>query len=144
MRREQGEVLAAAGPCAGVADWDIPVAEDEVARYYARLPGPVRDVALDLDALARAALPRVRVGIKWSVPFYSLRGPVCYVSAAKKHVTFGLVQGIDVRDASGCLVGTGKSPIRKAVFPVGEPVPKALVRGWLRDAKRLDATWGKD
>ena len=132
----------AAAACLRVVGWDIPVAEDEVARYYARLPGPVRDVALGLDALARASLPDVRVGVKWSVPFYSLRGPVCYVSAAKKHVTFGLVQGIDVPDASGRLVGTGKSPIRKAVLPAGEPVPKALVRGWLREAKRLDATWG--
>lgn len=127
-----------------MADWNIPVAEEEVARYYARLAGPVRDVALELDALARASLPRVRVGMKWAVPFYSLRGPVCYVSAAKKHVTFGLVQGADVPDASGRLVGTGKSPIRKAVFPAGEPVPKSLVRGWLRGAKRLDATWGEE
>lgn len=115
-----------------------------MAAYYARLPGPVRDVALELDRLARATLPRARVGIKWSVPFYALRGPVCYVSAAKRHVTFGLVQGAEVPDASGRLTGTGRSPIRKAVFPVLEPVPRPIVRGWLQAARKLDATWGRE
>lgn len=127
----------------GPVDWSIPADEEAVSRYYARLPGPVRDVATELDGLARSALPDARVGIKWAVPFYSRKGPVCYVSAARKHVTFGLVQGADVPDDSGRLVGTGKSPIRKAVFIVGEPVPRTVVRGWLRHAKRLDATWGE-
>lgn len=113
-----------------------------MARYYARLPLPTRLVAAELDHLARAALPGAAVGIKWRVPFYALREPVCYVSAASRHVTFGLLRGIDVPDASGLLTGTGRSPIRKAVFPAGEDVPRATVRGWLRHARRLDATSG--
>ena len=127
-----------------MANWDIPEDEKAVQAYYDRLALPVRLVARELDALVRAAVPDARLGMKWSVPFYSRKGPICYVSAAKKHVTFGLLKGVDVADASGRLVGTGKSPIRKAVFPAGEPVPKTLVRGWLREAKRLDARWGLD
>lgn len=126
-----------------MADWTIPPDEEAVQRYYDRLPLPVRVTARELDDLVRVALPDARAGIKWAVPFYARKGPVCYVSAAKKHVTFGLLQGVDVPDGSGRLVGTGKSPIRKATFPAGEPVPRTLVRGWLRHAKRLDATWGE-
>ncbi|HUR69478.1 MAG TPA: DUF1801 domain-containing protein [Candidatus Thermoplasmatota archaeon] len=120
------------------------IAPDEVAveRYLAKMPLPTRVVAIELDALARAAIPRMTIGIKWSVPFYAKKGPICYLSAAKEHVTFGLVQGAGIPDASGLLVGTGKSPIRKAIFPAGEPVPRAIVRAWLRHAAKLDKTWG--
>ena len=109
-----------------------------VERYFDKLSLPVRIVARDLDALARKGLPGCRVAIQYGVPFYSLRGPVCYISAAKEHVTFGPLRGVDVEDGSGRLRGTGKSPIRKAVFPAGEPAPKAVVRGWLQAARRLD------
>ena len=113
--------------------------EGEVAAYYARLPGPLRDLALDLDALARAALPGVEARIRYGVPFYVARAPVCYVSVARAHVTFGLLRGADVPDASGLLTGTGKSDIRKATFRPGEPLPRSVVAGWLREARRLDA-----
>lgn len=112
--------------------------EDDAERYLARLPLPVRVVARSLDALAREELGGPRVGIKYGVPFYALREPVCYVSAAKRHVTFGLLRGVEVEDASGLLTGTGKSPIRKAVFPAGADVQERVVRGWLRQARRLD------
>lgn len=121
--------------------WAVAPDEEAVAAYFARLPLPVRLVARRLDALVREEVPGVRAGIKWSVPFYSLRGPVCYVSAAKKHVTFGLVQGEKVRDATGLLVGTGKSPIRKAVLKPEREVPEAAVRAWLADARAADALW---
>lgn len=122
--------------------WEVEPDDEAVERYLGRLALPVRVVARELDALARSELRGGLVGIKWGVPFYALRGPVCYVSAAKAHVTFGLLQGVHVEDASGLLVGTTKSPIRKAVFEAGEKVPKGAVRGWLRQARRLDATWG--
>lgn len=124
--------------------WDIAPDEEKVERYFDRLALPVRLVARELDTLARKALPGCAVGIKWGVPFYALRGPVCYISCAKEHVTFGLLMGVDVEDPSGILEGTGKSPIRKAVFRAGEPLPTAVVRAWLKKARKLDATWGKD
>jgi hypothetical protein len=122
--------------------WAVAPAAKEVAAYFERAPLPVRVTAKELDALVHAVLPNVVAGIKWSVPFYALKGPVCYISVARTHVTFGLLQGVDVSDASGRLIGTGKSPIRKAIFSAGEPVPRATVRAWLRDARRLDASWG--
>lgn len=123
--------------------WDVVADDAAVAAYLARLPGPVREVAAELDGLVRAVLPDARAGIKWSVPFYARKGPVCYVSAAKRHVTFGFLQGEKLEDASGLLVPTPRSPIRKAVFAVGAKVPRRHVRAWLAQARRLDESWGE-
>lgn len=122
--------------------WEVEPDRAAIERYFARMPLPTRVVALELDALVRAALPRATMGIKWGVPFYARKGPVCYISAAQRHVTFGLLQGAEIPDASGRLTSTGKSPIAKAVFKAGDPVPTAEVRAWLKRAVALDRTWG--
>lgn len=127
-----------------MADWAIAPDERAVARYYAGKPGPVREVALALDAIVRKELPGVTAGMKWAVPFYVRKGPVCYVSVAKKHVTFGLLHGEKVPDPSGLLTGTGKTTIRSTRFLPFEPVPKGDVRAWLRASRKFDDAWGKE
>ncbi len=125
----------------GDASWRVSADAAAVKAYFAALPLPVRCVARQLDAWVREEIPEVTVGIKWRVPFYALTGPVCYVSGAKNHVTFGIVKGDHVEDASGLLTGTGKSPIRKAIFKANTDVPEATVRTWLRAAREADETW---
>jgi hypothetical protein len=127
-----------------VVDWRIPPDEDKVARYYASKPAPVREVALELDAIVRKEIPGVKAGIKWAVPFYVRKWPVCYVSVGKRHVTFGLLHGERIPDASGLLAGTGKSTIRSAKFRPSDPIPKAAVRGWLKASRKFDDSWGED
>lgn len=124
--------------------WKIRPAAREARAYIAALPLPVRAIARTLDRAIRDAVPGVRVGMKWSVPFYYAKGAICYVSAARGHVTFGLVNGAKIPDESGLLTGTGKSPIRKAVVRVGHEIPEREIAAWLRHAKRLDADWGSD
>lgn len=123
--------------------WTIEPDPGAVRAYYDGLDLPVRLLAKRLDRLVRDSLAGVNVGIKWSVPFYFLTGPVCYVSAAKRHVTFGLIHGHRIDDRHGRLAGTGKSPIRKATFRVDDD-PEAAVRDWLRQSRKLDRTWGRD
>lgn len=124
--------------------WRVASDEAAVRTYFDRLDLPVRALARRLDELVREVVPDVRAGIKWSVPFYARRGPVCYVSAAKRHVTFGLAQGARVHDATGILTGTGRSPIRKAILRVDEEMPEAALRAWLRAAAKADEGWGRD
>ena len=122
--------------------WNIAPDEKKVERYYAKVALPIRILAKEIDAIARKELPGCTIGMKYGVPFYSLRGPVCYVSCSKKHVNFGILMGAYVEDASGRLEGTKKTEIRKAIFEPDEPLPKAIVRGWLKQARKLDKTWG--
>jgi len=105
--------------------WAVPPDEAAVASYLAKLPLPVRLVAADLDALARAAIPDAVVGIKWSVPFYARKGPICYLSAAKEHVTFGLLKGVDV--AARCDLG---GRLRRGISRVPRATWRSGRRRW--------------
>ena len=81
--------------------------------------------------------PDVVEGIAWGVPFYFRKGPLCYTSAAKGHVTVGMARGIEIDDPSGKLSGTGKSPIAKATVKFKDGLP-AEFADWLQQAIDLD------
>ena len=89
----------------------------DVAAYIADLDGPQRAVCQRVRELVRQD-PDVVEGIAWGVPFWFRKGPLCYTSAAKAHVTVGMASGAEIDDPNGRLTGTGKSPIRKAVVKV--------------------------
>jgi len=109
----------------------------EVDAYLARLPLPARVLADELRALVHRHAPGAREAIRYGVPFFLLGDePLCYVSAARTHVTFGFAQGDRIADASGRLVGTGRSPIRKATLALDEPVPPEAA-AWVAQAAAL-------
>lgn len=106
--------------------------------YFRKLEGPVQAMAKRLDRIVREEAPDSKVGIKWAVPMYFRdAGALAYVSAAKRHVTFGVVRGAELKDTTGLLRSTGRSPIGSATFPISAPIPEKTVRRWLREALAL-------
>lgn len=122
--------------------WGVPVRRrhPDVEALLAAVEGPVGDLARRLRATVREEVPRVLEGIKWRVPFFFLEGPLCYISPARAHVTFGIARGTEVRDPWGLLSGTGRSPITRAVLRPDRPYPEPALRDWLRQAVALDGT----
>ncbi len=111
----------------------------QVDAYIAALEPAQRAHVEAMRTLARGLADDVVEGIAWGVPFWFRRGPLCYASAAKAHVTIGIARGVEVHDDTGMLTGTGKSPIRKAVVKLKQPFPTQAVAGWLEQALQLDA-----
>ncbi len=115
--------------------------DGEKAREF----GPVQAYIDDLDEPQRSICQAVRErvkqdpavveGIAWGVPFYFRHGPLCYTSAARRHVTVGFARGMEIDDPTGQLRGTGKSPIAKAVVKKDLP---AEFEDWLQQAFALD------
>jgi hypothetical protein len=111
---------------------------EAVSRFYDRLTGPIQELCRRLDRIVYQEVPTAQVGVKWAVPFYfTLVGPLCYVSPARHHVTFGVARGMEVEDPTGMLTGTGRSPIRKAILKANVVFPEDAIRGWLRAANSL-------
>lgn len=109
----------------------------DVDAFLARQPLPARMLAAELRALVKRRVDDAREGISYGVPFFFLDGVAfCYVSPAKERVTLGFTMGASIHDASGRLVGTGRSPIRKVALALDEGVPPHAA-GWIDEAARL-------
>ncbi len=109
----------------------------DVAAYIEDLDEPQQGVVQRVRAIVQED-PEVVEGIAWGIPFWFRRGPLCYASAAKAHVTLGMARGLEIQDRHGLLTGTGKSPIRKAVIKRKDAFPEEAFRDWLRQAVALD------
>lgn len=109
----------------------------DVAAYIEDLDGPQKAIIEQVRTIVKED-PDVMEGIAWGVPFWFRKGPLCYTSAAKTHVTAGIARGIEIKDPSGLLTGTGKSPIRKAIIKRKDIFPEAAFRAWMAQATELD------
>lgn len=103
----------------------------DVEAYLAKLPPHARALAGELRRLAKATVKDARENLYYGVPFFFVDGVgFCYVSPAKKHLTFGIVWGASIGAAGSQLEGTGKSPIRKVTLAYDDPVPDDA-REWI-------------
>jgi hypothetical protein len=68
-----------------------------------RTSGWQRELITQMLGVAQRAAPKVTVAIKWGQPVLSLGRPFAFIRQAKAHVTFGLWQGIEVKDPAGLL-----------------------------------------
>lgn len=116
----------------------------DVVAYLERLPPPARALASDLRKLVHATVKDARERLYYGVPFFFLDGVgFCYVSPAKDHLTLGIVWGASIRDDTGLLVGTGKSPIRKITLGYDDPIPDAA-RDWISRSAQVARDAGND
>src|SRR6185369_10548965 len=56
--------------------------------YIAKAAPFAQPILRHLRGLVHAACPEVREEMKWSMPFFSLRKPVCMMAAFKQHCAF--------------------------------------------------------
>jgi uncharacterized protein YdhG (YjbR/CyaY superfamily) len=104
----------------------------DVDAYIAAAPSEARAMLDELRATIRAAAPAADEMISYQIPAYRLHGrPLVYFGAAKHHCALYGIPG-SVRSAHADEIAkydTAKGTIR---FPLGKPVPVALVKKLVR------------
>ena len=75
--------------------------------YVARIPAELRDVAVELRKIVRAAAPDATESIKWGQPVYDAGGPFAALKAYPRWVTLTFWRGADLADPNGLLEGDG-------------------------------------
>jgi len=110
---------------------------NSVDSYIRNLNSPLREIASELRALVKSSAPGIEENIKWGKPWYSKDGYICYISAAKSHITFGFAKGVRLNDPRGLLEGTGKG-MRHVKVPSLSDINKTVFRGWVREAVGLN------
>jgi hypothetical protein len=63
-----------------------------------------------LRELVQEVVPEVTETVNpWGIPTFELKGPLCHVMTATKHISFGFQRGTSLDDPNGLLEGTGKN-----------------------------------
>ena len=83
-------------------------ATEPVDKWFSDLDSTLRVIADALRAIIRDVCPDLTETIKWGNLVYQREGLVCYLAAAKGHVSLGFFNGAGLADPEGILEGKGK------------------------------------
>jgi hypothetical protein len=113
------------------------VAAGSVDEYIADIDESLRPVAEEVRRIILDELPDSDEAIKWSQPTYRVAGKhVAYLTATKKHVSFGLTQGRELDDPGGRLEGGGQQMAHIKLTTLDD-IDEEQFRDWLRQAAEL-------
>ena len=102
---------------------------------------PVGRIINALRELIQRVSPETRGYIKWAQPVYDSGGPMCFIKATKKNVTFGFWRGAALTDPDSLLSGTGRS-MRNVVITEVSEIPEAALTDFIQQAIRLNQELG--
>jgi hypothetical protein len=105
--------------------------------YFRKLPAKTRPVAEALRKFVLETAAGAREDLMWGRPWYCAHAGVCYIAAAKAHVSLGFARGAELADPEGRLEGTGKSMRHVKIRNTGEI--DAAVKALVCEAIELDA-----
>jgi hypothetical protein len=107
-----------------------------VGPWIGKLNPMQRAIAKKLHRLILGAVPAMTSELKWGMPCYSKDGMVCFIMAAKEHVSIGFYKGAKLKDPKELFSGSGKA-LRSLKFRSAGEIPVADLRGFVKAAVAL-------
>lgn len=84
-----------------------------IAEYLDRLEHPQQQqLMMEAHHLLLQLIPQVQTAVKWKVPYYTYRAPICYLNTVKDHFYFGFVRGVELSNVQGKLTGQDRKLVR--------------------------------
>jgi len=108
----------------------------EVNAYLKHSPKHIRGLMITVREIILAAFPDIEETIKFTVPFYSRKGLLCYISPLKTKdgIYIGFVKGYLMSDEYGIFTGKGLKQIRHIEFRKESDIKKRLFKKYLEEA----------
>jgi hypothetical protein len=117
-----------------------PLRGTSVEAYVAKLGSPHAEIVRALVALFARTAPHAPAVIKWARPVFESGGPVSWIQAATRHVTFGFWRGAELDDPEG-LLGGGDRMKHMKLTAAAQVTEKSLAP-LIRQAVKLNAIHG--
>lgn len=96
-----------------------------IQEYVATFPESTQRILKQLHKTIRAAAPKAEESISYNMPAFKLHGPLVYYAAYKKHIGFYPTgSGVEAFKKEITKYKSSKGAIQ---FPIGEPLPLALI-----------------
>lgn len=118
----------------------MPIQDPRIDAYIEKKAEFARPILLHLRKIVHEACPEVQETIKWGMPFFEYKGPLCHFAAFKAHAVFSFWKGSIMDDPDGILEETGKTAMGHLgrITSLAElPDPAVLIR-YIREAMRLN------
>lgn len=113
--------------------------DERIDAYMAKAGDFARPILAHLRTLVHKACPKVEETIKWGMPFFEYRGPLCNMASFKQHCSFGFWKGSLMKDADRL-----KSQNETAMGHLGKltsmkdlPPDKQII-AWIKEAAKLN------
>ncbi|MDB5023258.1 MAG: hypothetical protein JWP78_1013 [Mucilaginibacter sp.] len=80
--------------------------DQRVDAYIARSAAFAKPILTHIREVVHQASPLINETIKWGMPFFDYKGPVCMMAAFKQHCGFGFWKASRLNDPQGLLQGS--------------------------------------
>lgn len=77
--------------------------DSRVDAYIEKASDFAKPILQHIRQLVHAAAPQVTEAVKWGMPFFDYRGPVCQMAAFKEHAAFGFWKATLLSDPHGVI-----------------------------------------
>src|SRR5260370_25572993 len=80
--------------------------DTRIDAYIAKSAPFARPILEHIREVVHQASPLITETVKWGMPFFDYKGPVCMMAAFKQHLGFGFWKASRLNDPEGLLQGT--------------------------------------
>ncbi|MFZ4619373.1 MAG: DUF1801 domain-containing protein [Bacteroidota bacterium] len=112
----------------------------EVDLYLKRVPKHQRELMTAVREIILKTIPDAVESIKYTVPFYTRLGLLCYLNPLKgsNGIYIGFAEGCRMSDPSGILTGKHLKQIRYMEFRTRSAIKVRLIKEYLHEAVMLN------
>ncbi len=112
----------------------------DVDLYLKQKPKQIRDLMIVVRTIIWQTIPDVEESIKFTVPFYTRKGLLCYLSPLKKNdgIYIGFTKGYLMSDENGIFTGKELKQIRHLEIRKTSEIKKKLLKEYLQEAMLLN------
>jgi uncharacterized protein YdeI (YjbR/CyaY-like superfamily) len=112
-----------------------------VDAYIAKSANFAKPILTHLRELVHKVCPDVEETIKWGMPFYDYKGPLCNMASFKQHCSFGFWKASLMKD-NELLITNAKSETAMGhlgkLTSLKDLPPDKKIIAWIKDAMRLN------
>lgn len=118
----------------------MPAANKTIDAYIAKSADFAKPILQHLRELLHKACPGVEESIKWSMPFFDYKGPLCNMAAFKQHCSFGFWKAPLMKDKTlmeAARSETAMGHLGKITSLKDLPADKKII-AWIKEAAALN------
>ncbi|MEO6289697.1 MAG: YdeI/OmpD-associated family protein [Ginsengibacter sp.] len=113
--------------------------DKRIDEYISKSADFAKPILLHLRILVHSACPNVQETIKWGMPFFDYKGPLCNIASFKQHCAFGFWKNTLLKDA--------EEMIAKNQYAMGhlgkigslkDLPPDKKITAWIKEAAKLN------